>query len=158
MFIQEESRRLKDWTVEIFATDLNERSLTHARNAIYDAYSTRYLSSHCRHKYFVPVTDGLQVNPPVRSLVTFTRLNLSDDAQMILMKRVDLIFCCNVLIYFDIGSKRHVIEHFYNSLFPHGYLFLGQTESLYGVDDHFRLIHFPGATAYVRADHSEAGG
>jgi len=81
-----------------------------------------------------------------------------DTVQATLMTGMDLIFCCNVLIYFDIASKRRVIEHFYKNLLPHGYLFLGQTESLYGVNDQFRLIHLPGATAYVRSDHSEAGG
>jgi chemotaxis protein methyltransferase CheR len=69
-----------------------------------------------------------------------------------LMKEIDVIFCCNVLIYFDLASKRRVIQHFYKNLLPHGYLFLGQTESLFGVNDDFRLVHLPGATAYVKSD------
>jgi chemotaxis protein methyltransferase CheR len=158
MVIQEESQRLRDWTVEILATDLNEHSLAHARNAVYSAYSTRYVTPPYQQKYFVPAGNELQMQALARKSVSFTRLNLSDDARMTLMKGMDLIFCCNVLIYFDIASKRRVIEHFYKNLLPHGYLFLGQTESLYGVNDQFRLIHLPGATAYVRSDHSEAGG
>jgi len=98
------------------------------------------------------------VQPLARKCVSFTRLNLSDDDRMTSMMGMDLIFCCNVLIYFDLASKRRVIEHFYKNLLPHGYLFLGQTEALYHVNDQFRLVHFPGATAYVRNDHSEAGG
>ena len=158
MAIQEALHQLKDWTVEIIATDINERSLIHARNATYGPYSSRYVTPHYRQKYFTPVGDELQVQASARKCVTFTRLNLSDDAQMILMKEMDLIFCCNVLIYFDLASKRSVIERFYHNLLPHGYLFLGQTESLYGVNDQFRLVHFPAATAYVRGDHSTAGG
>ena len=158
MVIQEQLQRLKDWSVEVLGTDLNERSLTQARNATYGPYSTRHVAAHHQRNYFVPAGSDLQVHPATRKLVTFSRLNLSDDAQMIFMKGMDLIFCCNVLIYFDLASKRRVIDHFYNSLFSHGYLFLGQTESLYGVNDRFRLIHFPGATAYVRGDHSEVGG
>ena len=158
MLMQEESQLLQDWTVEIFATDLNERSLTHARTATYNAYSTRCVTSPHQQKYFVTVGNDLQVHPFTRKCVSFTRLNLSDDAHMTFMKSMDLIFCRNVLIYFDLASKRRVIEHFYKNLLPHGYLFLGQTESLYGVNDQFRLIHFPRATAYVRGDHSEAGG
>jgi len=158
MLMQEESQQPHDWTTEIFATDLNERSLAHARNATYSAYSTRHVTPLYQQRYFGPVGEELQVQPMVRKCVSFTRLNLSDDDRMTSMMGMDLIFCCNVLIYFDLTSKRRVIEHFYKNLLPHGYLFLGQTESLYHVNDQFRLIHFPGATAYVRNDHSEAGG
>jgi len=158
MLMQEESQQPHDWTTEIFATDLNERSLAHARNATYSAYSTRHVTPLYQERYFGPVGEELQVQPMVRKCVSFTRLNLSDDDRMTSMMGMDLIFCCNVLIYFDLASKRRVIEHFYKNLLPHGYLFLGQTESLYHVNGQFRLIHFPGATAYVRNDHSEAGG
>jgi len=158
MLMQEESQQPHDWTTEIFATDLNERSLAHARNATYSAHSTRHVTPLYQQRYFGPVGEELQVQPMVRKCVSFTRLNLSDDDRMTSMMGMDLIFCCNVLIYFDLTSKRRVIEHFYKNLLPHGYLFLGQTESLYHVNDQFRLIHFPGATAYVRNDHSEAGG
>ena len=58
----------------------------------------------------------------------------------------------NVLIYFDVTSKRRVIQHFYNNLLPHGYLFLGHSESLYGISDDFRLVHLPSTTAYVKAE------
>jgi chemotaxis protein methyltransferase CheR len=158
MVIQEELQRLEGWCVEILATDLNEHSVARARNATYDAYSTRFVPLSYQQKYFIRTGDGLQVHRSVRESVTFARLNLSDGAQMACTKSMDLIFCCNVLIYFDIASKRQVISHFYQNLLPHGYLFLGQTESLYGVNDQFRLIHFPGVTAYVRADHSQAEG
>lgn len=158
MVLQEEAqRRLKDWTVEILATDLNDRSLAHAKNGIYGTYSTRHLTSFYRQKYFSVVGDQLQVQQSVRNSVNFSRLNLSDDARMTFMKSLDVVFCCNVLIYFDLASKRRVIQHFYNNLLPHGYLFLGHSESLYGVNDEFRLVHLPGATAYVKGDRVQAG-
>ena len=158
MVLQEESQsRLKDWGIEILATDLNERSLAHAKNAIYGAYSTRHLTPYYRQKYFMPAGDQLQVQPQVRNSVTFSRLNLSDDARMTFMKSLDVIFCCNVLIYFDLASKRRVIQHFFNNLLPHGYLFLGHSESLYGVNDDFRLVHLPGATAYIKGNRAQAG-
>lgn len=155
MLLREESfGRLKDWTVEIAATDLNENSLAHARNGIYGSYSTRHLTPSYRQKYFAPAGDLLQVQAAARNGITFSRLNLSDDVRMNSMKGFDVIFCCNVLIYFDITSKRRVIEHFYDNLLPHGYLFLGHSESLYGVTDSFRLVHLPGATAYVKGERS----
>jgi len=157
MVIQEEMQSLTDWSVEILATDLNERSLVRARTATYGTYSTRHVPPRYQQKCFIPLADELQVHPSVQKHVAFTRLNLFDDAQMIFMRSMDLIFCCNVLIYFDIASKRRVTAHFSHSLLPHGYLFLGPTESLYGVTDQFRLVHFPGATAYVRPDHPPSG-
>ena len=157
ILLEETAGRMKDWTFEILATDLNERSLAHAKNAVYGSYSTRNLTAFYRQKYFVPSGELLQVQPTVRNTVAFSRLNLSDDARMTFMKSIDLVFCCNVLIYFDLASKRKVIQHFYNNLLPHGYLFLGQSESLYGVSDDFRLIHLPGATAYVKGDRAQAG-
>jgi chemotaxis protein methyltransferase CheR len=157
LLLEEASGRLKDWTVEILATDLNERSLAHAKTALYGSYSTRNLSPLYRQKYFVPVGEQLQVQPPARTSISFNRVNLSDDARMTFMKSLDVVFCCNVLIYFDLASKRRVIQHFYNNLLPHGYLFLGHSESLYGVSDDFQLVHLPGATAYVKAARAQAG-
>jgi chemotaxis protein methyltransferase CheR len=158
LLMLEETRRLKDWKIEILATDLNQRSLEDAKTALYDSYSTRNLNAYFRQKYFTAGAEGrLLLEPSARNAVTFSRLNLSDDARMVFMKGLDIIFCCNVLIYFDLASKRRVIQHFYNNLLPHGYLFLGHSESLYGVNDDFRLVHLPRATAYVKGERAQAG-
>ena len=158
MIMLEESRDLlKGWTVEILATDLNENSLAHAKKALYGTYSTRNLTPPYLQKYFSTAEDLFQVKPIVSSGVSFSRLNLSDDARMTFMKGLDVVFCCNVLIYFDLVSKRRVIQHFYNNLLPHGYLFLGHSESLYGVSEDFRLVHLPGATAYIKGERKLAG-
>lgn len=156
--LEEASGQLKAWSIEILATDLNERSLVQAQEGIYGAYSTRNLAPAYRAKYFTQQEEKLQVNALARSNIRFSRLNLSDDSRMTFMKSMDVIFCCNVLIYFDLASKRRVIQHFFNNLLPHGYLFLGHSESLYGVNDDFRLVHFPGATAYVKGERSIPGG
>ena len=155
---EDEEDRLKDWSVEILATDLNQRSLAHAKEAVYDKYSTRNLTSDYRTKYFLPHGKELEVNSRGRADVNFARLNLSDDARMSFMKGLDAIFCCNVLIYFDLASKRRVIQRFFQNLLPHGYLFLGQAESLYGVSDDFQLVHLPGTTAYKKSESAAAGG
>jgi chemotaxis protein methyltransferase CheR len=152
LLLEESDARLKDWIVEIVATDLNERSLAHAKIAVYGSYSTRHLPAHYRQKYFAPVGDQLQLGPAARSAVHFSRANLADHDSPPFTNGADVIFCCNVLIYFDLASKRRVIQSFYRDLLPHGYLFLGHSESLYGVSDDFRLVHFPGATAYVKGE------
>jgi chemotaxis protein methyltransferase CheR len=152
MLLEETAGRLKDWTFEILATDLNERSLAHCKQGVYGTYSTRNLTPYYRQKYFTARGDELQVSPEVKAKVSFSRVNLSDDSRMAFMKGIDLIMCCNVLIYFDGVSKRRVIQHFYNDLLPHGYLLLGHSESLYGISDDFKLVHLPSATAYVKAE------
>lgn len=152
MLMEELTARLKGWTFEIIATDLNERSVAHAKAGIYGSYATRYLTPVIRQKYFTANGENLQVNSEVKTHVSITRVNLLDDVRMAFLKGFDLIMCCNVLIYFDVLSKRRVIQHFYNNLLPHGYLFLGHSESLYGVSDDFRLVHLPSATAYVKSE------
>ena len=69
---------------------------------------------------------------------------------MLFLKGMDVIFCCNVLIYFDLASKKRVVQHFFSNLTPGGYFFLGHAESLFQVDDAFRLVHFSGTTAYLK--------
>jgi chemotaxis protein methyltransferase CheR len=148
--MEETDSQLKDWTVEILATDLNERSLAHATAGIYGDYSTRNLTPWQRQKYFQQAGGQLRVNPTLSANINFSRLNLTDDRRMSLMKNIDIIFCCNVLIYFDLASKQRVIQHFFNNLVPQGYLFLGNAESLFGVSEAFDLVHLPGTTAYVK--------
>lgn len=157
MLLEEQAARLKGWTFEILATDLNERSVSRAMAGVYGDYSTRNLPPHFRNKYFIARAEQqLEVRPGVRANVKINRLNLFDDSRMPFMKGLDLVLCCNVLIYFDGVSKSRVIQHFYNNLLPHGYLFLGHSESLYGLTEDFRLVHFPMAIGYVKNEKRKA--
>lgn len=152
MFLLEQTEKLlKGWTIEISATDLNDRSIETAKTGIYGSYALRNTSDLYKRKYFTAAEgDKLQVNNEVKARVTFSRLNLSDDSKMLFMKGMDLIFCCNVLIYFDLASKRRVVQHFFSSLQPPGYFFLGHAESLFQVSDQFHLVHLPGTTSYLK--------
>ena len=147
--LEESEHLLKGWTVEILATDLNDRSIETAKAGIYGDYALRNTSDPYRQKYFSPVDEKkLQVRPEVKQLITFSRLNLQDDSRMLFMKGMDLIFCCNVLIYFDAASKTKVVNNFFSNLNFGGYFFLGTSESLMKLNDQFHLIHFPGTIAY----------
>jgi chemotaxis protein methyltransferase CheR len=160
MFLLEESAKLPaGWTFEILATDLNDDSLAAAKAGIYGDYALRNTTELLRKKYFkVHDEKRLQVTDQLKSQIRFDRVNLSDDSKMVFLKGMDVIFCCNVLIYFDLASKRRVVQHFYSNLLPDGYLFLGPAESLFQVDDTFRLVHFPGTTGYCKPPASAAGG
>lgn len=150
VLMEEFSAKYPGWTFELTATDLNERSLAVAKEGIYAESAMRNVPAPFRDKYFLAAGDKFQVKPEVRARVNFTRLNLFDDTKMLFMKGMNIISCCNVLIYFDVNSKRRVLQHFFSNLLPGGYLFLGQSESLYGIASQLRLVHFPRTTAYFR--------
>jgi len=154
ILLEETQTTLKGWTFEVIATDLNDRSIAKAQEGIYNDYAVRYVPPDFMRKYFTQSGSGFRVSDSVRPYVTFTRLNMLDDSKMLFMRGIDAIFCCNVLIYFDGKSKTRTVQHFYNALLPNGYFFLGQSESLYGISEKFRLVHFPGATAYWKAAES----
>ena len=160
LMMEETQTRLKGWTFEIMATDLNERSVAKAHEGIYNDYAVRNVPPEYMKKYFTPAGSNFRVADSVRPFVTFNRLNMLDDSKMLFMRGIDVIFCCNVLIYFDGKSKNRTVNHFYNALLTNGYFFLGQSESLYGITEKFHLVHFPGATAYWKPSEpvAKAGG
>jgi chemotaxis protein methyltransferase CheR len=147
--LEETDHLLKGWKVEILATDLNDRSVETAKQGIYGDYALRSTPEYYKRKYFSALDDKkLEVRPEVKNLINFSRLNLQDDSRMLFMKGMDLIFCCNVMIYFDGPSKTKVINHYYSSLNFGGYFFLGTSESLLKLNENFRLVHFPGTIGY----------
>jgi chemotaxis protein methyltransferase CheR len=152
ILMEEASRILRGFTFEIIATDLNDRSLLRAQEGVYDDYALRNVAPEILRKYYEPVPGSkeFRVRDEVRKYIKFSRLNLLDDSRMVFVKSIDVIFCCNVLIYFDGVSKKRVIQHFHNNLLLNSYLFLGHAESLFGIHDDFRLVHFPGAMAYIK--------
>ncbi len=160
MFLLEESAKsLSGWTFEILATDLNENSLATAQAGIYGEYALRSTTDLLRKKYFRQHDEKrLQASDQLKSIIRFDRVNLSDDRKMTFLKGIDLILCCNVLIYFDLASKRRVLRHFHSNLLPGGYVFLGPAESLYQVDDRFHLVHFPGTVGYWKPPLGYKGG
>jgi len=152
VLMEEIEGKLKGWQFEIMATDLNDRSVETAKAGIYGDYALRNTTDYFKRKYFTPAADNkLEVRPEVKKFITFNRLNLQDDSKMLFMKGMDIIFCCNVLIYFDGASKGKVINHYYNNLNMGGYFFLGTSESLVQMNAKFHLVHFPGTIAYWKS-------
>ncbi|HBG05371.1 MAG: chemotaxis protein CheR [Geobacteraceae bacterium GWC2_58_44] len=149
LLLEKRATLLKDWIIEIVGTDINETVIGQAKEGIYNSYSVRNTPDFYLKKYFKEESAGRFVlSPEVKKLASFSQLNLYDDNKMLFMKSFDFIFCANVLIYFDTASKSKVVQHFYNNLQPYGYFFLGQSESLHGVNDKFRTVHFPGGFTY----------
>lgn len=151
MILQEKRATvLKDWIIEIIGTDINETVIAQAKEGIYNAYSVRNVPDNYKKKYFREEGGKFILSPELKKFVTFNKMNLYDDTKMVFMKSFDFIFCANVLIYFDLASKSKVVQHFYNNLQPYGYFFVGQSESLHGVNDKFKTVHFPGGFGYKK--------
>jgi chemotaxis protein methyltransferase CheR len=150
ILLEKRTTLLKDWIIEIVGTDINETVVAQAKEGIYNAYSVRNIPDAYKRKYIREDNGKFILSPDVKKFVTFNKLNLYEDSKMIFMKSFDFIFCANVLIYFDTASKSKVVQHFYNNLQPYGYFFVGQSESLHGVNDKFKTVHFPGGFGYKK--------
>jgi chemotaxis protein methyltransferase CheR len=141
---------LKDWKIKIVGTDIDPNVIKTAAQGKYSDYTLRNVPEKIRSKYFSPNHNGSVISDALKKNVQFEITNLNETQAMARMKNFDIIFCRNVLIYFNAQSKKRVLDHFYNSLLQHGYLFLGHSESLFGVTDKFKLIHFSGGMAYKK--------
>jgi chemotaxis protein methyltransferase CheR len=125
------------WNVEILATDVSRLALKNAETAVYSGRSLSSVSEKQLATHFVPVENGHQVKPRLRKMVNFTQMNL---ASAVYLGRMDVIFCMNVLIYFSEERRRSLVQRFYDTLEPGGYLFLGHSESISKMPVKFQAI------------------
>ena len=138
------------WRVEIVGTDISNRVLQQSRKAVYSKSSFRTTEEHYIKRYFHQEQDGLRVNDEVRELVTISHLNLFDQNRLSLLGKMDVIFCRNVIIYFDQTAKKKIVETFYRMLHDGGYLLLGHSESLMNLSTVFALKHLKNDMVYQK--------
>lgn len=151
MKLLENFPQLRDWDVQILATDINKRSLRQAREGVYRERALRQAEPRYRERYFRQAGDHFILDQKVRSLVRFAYLNLQvgpfpDPTNG--TAGLDLIFCRNVLIYFRSETMRKIVARFADCLNPGGYLLLGHAETLQYVSDRFQRHHQHGAFFY----------
>jgi chemotaxis protein methyltransferase CheR len=125
------------WNVEILATDVGRQALKHAERGIYAGRSIASVSEKQLANHFFAAEGGQQVKPRLRKMVSFAQMNL---ASPIYLGRMDAIFCMNVLIYFSEERRRALVQRFYETLEPGGYLFLGHSESISKMPVKFQAI------------------
>jgi chemotaxis methyl-accepting protein methylase len=141
---------LKNWSVEIVASDLSEATLASARGGCYGSYAMRHVPPAMAERYFT-AEDGLHlVRPTLRRLVRFANINLFDRARVKLMSGMDIIFCRNCLIYFDDKAKKRVLDSLYDCLNPNGFLVIGFSESLHSLTRAFRPIPLNKTVVYQK--------
>jgi len=141
---------LADWNVDIYGSDISQRAIQIARRAIYGESSFRNMPSHSRDRFFDKAEEKYKLKENFRKMVTFGKVNLMDPEKTGIFAELDVIFCRNVIIYFDLEAKKQVIETFYRKLRKKGYLLLGHSESLLTLSTKFKLVHLKHDMVYQK--------
>ncbi len=139
---------ISQWDIKITANDLSEAVLATARQGIYSEYSLRTTPLPLIAKYFTKEGNQYRVNNNVKRLISFGQINLNEQMQLRRVERSHIVFCRNVIIYFDDDMKKRVINAFYDNLLPGGYLIIGHSESLHNISRAFIPEHHTGAIIY----------
>ncbi len=128
---------LSEWSIKIFATDLDEAAITFARRGIYSENLLKGMPDEYRDRFFEHVDQGYRISKILRQMVIFGQQDLSRSAPF---PRIDLVLCRNVLIYFSPELQDYVLNQFAFSLSPDGYLFLGKAETVRPAQSYLELV------------------
>jgi chemotaxis protein methyltransferase CheR len=156
LWLMENWPQVDSYNIEIVGSDIDTRALKAAAEGIYGDRALMRLSRGIVSRYFRAVADGKhEIDEGLRDSIQFTRANMIDAQDMARYRDFDLIFCRNVLIYFDDASRRQAAENLYDCLRPGGYICLGHSESMSRISPLFSVCRFPDAIVYQRpeADH-----
>jgi len=136
MLLSEEAAKLRDWRVEILATDISGEVLEKAKVGLYSQFEVqRGLPITLLAKYFAESGSMWQIDSALRAMVTYKPFNLLDN--MTHLGQFDMVFCRNVLIYFDVDAKTEILGRISRQMSAGGSLFLGAAETVIGVTDDF---------------------
>ncbi|GAQ94231.1 chemotaxis protein methyltransferase CheR [Thermodesulfovibrio aggregans] len=135
-----EKPELVSFRKEIYASDISESVLMSARKGMYGSYSIRNVPPQYMAKYFKDSGGVYVLSETVKSMVKFMNINLIEEKEVKQLKGIDVVFCRNVLIYFDEKAKKKAVSLIYDVLRPKGYLFVGTSESLHNITRAFRPV------------------
>lgn len=151
MYLLEYWKGIEEWDVELFASDIDTNILERARRGLYSPRSVHNLPATLLEKYFKQQKSGdYQLIDDIRQSVEFSRVNLMSAADVKAYKGFDIIFCRNLLIYFDDLSRRQAADTFFDALNPGGMICLGHSESMSRISSLFQVRKFPEAIVYQK--------
>ena len=136
------------WKFEIVASDLSLKCLMLAKGGFYADSKMAGIPDNYLKKYFSKAEGGYQINSDIISKIRFDYHNLNNDAGL---RGMDIVFCRNVIIYFDEAFQKTVINRFWESMSPKSFLFIGHSESLFGMDTKFEFVKTQWATLYSKS-------
>jgi chemotaxis protein methyltransferase CheR len=153
IWLMENFPEVDNYQIEIVASDINTRALAAATQGEYGARALMKLSPALIARYFASVSaDTHRIDIGLRNSIQFTEVNLIDTRAMALHGRFDIVFCRNVLIYFDDTSRRAAAENLFDSLHPGGFICLGHSETMSRISSLFRVCRYPDAIVYQRPE------
>lgn len=141
---------IEEWDVEIISSDIDTQVLDAAKAGCYAARSVAQMPPRYLQKYFTRQGDSYQISNDLRQAVEFTRVNLSCRQDTRSYRNFDVIFCRNLLIYFDDVSRKAAAETFYDALNPGGFVLLGHSESMSRISSLYKVRKFPDAIVYQK--------
>ena len=151
IYLLERWKRISEYDVEIMSSDIDTEVLASAQRGIYSPRSVAQLPKPYLEKYFSKTRDGdYAISRDLVSAVEFSRVNLSEAADTRRFREIDIIFCRNLLIYFDDLSRRVAAETFYDALNPGGFVCLGHSESMSRISSLFTVRRFSDAMVYQK--------
>jgi chemotaxis protein methyltransferase CheR len=140
-----------DWVFQIQAYDLEENNTGNASDISYDKKYLQNMNIEIVKKYFLQTNNiGYKIKDDYSGIVSFLNFDFLSPCSKELLNLYDLIFCRNIMLFYDKQYKKPLTENLYSLLKPGGFLFLGEEESLHGVASEFKLFLFPGSLAYKK--------
>ncbi|HPM43248.1 MAG TPA: protein-glutamate O-methyltransferase CheR, partial [Candidatus Omnitrophota bacterium] len=158
MVIRDSMPDIDSWDVHILATDASQDALAKAAKGIYPMNSMRLVDAEHKGRYFKEITrsgqgEAYEIDDSIKKMVTFGYHNLIDEDYP---AGFDIIFCRNVVIYFELETTIKVMTKIRDSLNDNGYLFIGYSETLYFLHDKFKMVSRDDAIYYRKVGHLEA--
>ncbi|HDQ40931.1 MAG TPA: protein-glutamate O-methyltransferase CheR [Desulfonatronum sp.] len=139
------------WKIQITANDLSPDMIAKAQAGLYGEYALRTTPKDVVDRYFIKETQGYKIHPKVQKLVSLGLINLNDKLAVKRVPKSHIIFCRNVIIYFDDAVKQKLISNFYDNLLPGGYLVLGHSETIHKLSRVFQPLIKPGGIVYRKS-------
>ena len=139
-----------NFTIEIIASDLSLKSLMTAKEGYYAEARMNGVPEKYLKRFYEPADEGYRVKDEIKKRITFDYHNLKFDSGL---RGLDIVFCRNVLIYFDEAAQEAVIQKFWQSMNNHSYLFIGHSESLFGMKSSFEFLKTDWACIYRKFSH-----
>ena len=151
IFLLENWSSVDDFDIEIIGSDIDTGALAAARAGIYEKRALHRLPKSLAQRYFSTLADDrFRLADSLRDSVRFTQVNCMDAMAMRAFANIDIIFCRNMLIYFDDQSRLSTVQNFYDCMAPGGFICLGHSESMSRISSIFAPRHFPQAMVHQK--------
>ncbi|AWK89234.1 CheR family methyltransferase [Azospirillum thermophilum] len=143
--------KVDDYEIELYASDIDSKVLARAQEGVYEERALQMLPAELREKYFSPVGSGRwQIMQELRESIDFSRINIVEPEDVRPFRDIDVIFCRNLLIYFDDLGRREAAAMFFDALAPCGFIALGHSESMSRMSSLYIPRRFPDAILYQK--------